>query len=353
MKVPAFLGWPPALYRAALLGGLPAEPSAAFSVHVLPELPRHPASEPRKLLPISARHFLAASHPTTRRSSHHGQATQLADCRLSHQRSRQQGSPAAGQRIEDITGQMAGGATDRAAAYAIIRPALQDVVDNNNARADALYSAVRNREINPDRAYQLPRTQALLDRIISARRAAGWTDPERVSEQFQNIAESGSFDGAHRARSDARNAGSVLNPNPGYNKGEFNALTRAMTADIRNLVHTEGGQAALDAFDKAENQFGKMAEQNLALNNLINARGEGAIATLLGSAKERGGNVQLLAQLRRSMNPQDFQQIGENVAFSMSLARTRARGNLPSPNSSPIGARSLIAPKASCSRSSI
>ena len=64
----------------------------------------------------------------------------------------------------------------------------------------------------------------------------------------------------------------MLNPNPRYNKSEFNALTRAMTAHIRNLVHTERGQAALYAFYKAENQFRKIAEQNFALNNLINAR---------------------------------------------------------------------------------
>ena len=45
--------------------------------------------------------------------------------------------------------------------------------------------------------------------------------PERGLEQFRNVA-GGSFNGVHRARADARNAGSVLNPNPGYNKGDFN-----------------------------------------------------------------------------------------------------------------------------------
>jgi hypothetical protein len=44
--------------------------------------------------------------------------------------------------------------------------------------------------------------------------------------------------------------------------------------------------------------------------NLLNAKGEGAIATLLGGAKEKGGNLALLAQLRNSMSPSDFQQVG-------------------------------------------
>ena len=216
---------------------------------------------------------------------------------------------AAGQRVEDITGQMAGGATDRAAADALVRPALQDVVDRNNARADQLYGAVRN-SINPDRPYQLPNTQTTLGRIIAQRQAAGWADPERGLEQFKNVAESGSFNGAHRARVDARNAGNVLNPNPGYNKADYNALTRAMTADLRSIANTEGGQKAVSAFDKAETEFGKMAEQNAELNKLVNARGEGAIATLLGSARERSGNVRLLAQLKNSLSKPDFEQVG-------------------------------------------
>jgi hypothetical protein len=69
-------------------------------------------------------------------------------------------------------------------------------------------------------------------------------------------------------------------------------------------------QATVDAFDKAETEFGRLADQNNALRKLIDSGGEGAIATLLGAAKEKGGDIRLLAQLKGSMRPDDFNQIG-------------------------------------------
>jgi hypothetical protein len=216
---------------------------------------------------------------------------------------------AAGERVGGIAGEMGGGVADRATADALMRPALQDVIEANNAKADQLYSDVRG-QINPDRPYELPRTKAMLDRIVAQRQAAGWANPEQGLEQFRNVSERGSFNGAHRARVDARNAGNVASPNPGYNKADYNNVTRALTADIRNLAHTEGGQKAVDAFDKAETEFGKMAKQNDALHKIVNARGEASIATVLNAAKEEGGNLKLLTDLKRSMSPEDFNTIG-------------------------------------------
>lgn len=216
---------------------------------------------------------------------------------------------AAGERIGDIAGEMTGGVSDRATADALVRPGLQDVINANNTDADEMYSGVRSM-INPDRPYQLPRTKAVLDRIVAQRQAAGWADPEQGLEQFRNVSERGSFNGAHRARVDARSAGNAASPNPGYNASDYNQVTRALTADIRQLVHTEGGADAVKAFDEAETEFGKIADQNDILHKLLNKQGEAPLATVLGAAREKGGNVRLLADLKRSMKPEDFQVIG-------------------------------------------
>jgi hypothetical protein len=234
---------------------------------------------------------------------------------------------AAGERIGDIAGQMAGGATDRAAAGATVRPSLRGVVNANRQTIDAGYDAVRN-QIDRGRHFVLPRTQRVLQDIRAARTAAGWPNPSQGLEQFENVARDATFDGAHRARVDAREAGNALVPHPGYNAADFNRLTRAMTADLREMVANSalprGAQrfgiigpaspaeraAAVQAFDQAETEFGRLAEQNGVLQKLIDAKGEGAIATLLGAAKEKGGDLRLLAQLRGSMPPADFQQVG-------------------------------------------
>lgn len=215
---------------------------------------------------------------------------------------------AAGEHIGDIASGMAA-SPDRAAADAILKPGLEKVIADNRATIDAGYNGARSL-IDQNRRFTMPRTDAALNEIMAARKAAGWTNPAQGLEQFRNVAGGATFNGAHRARVDARDAGNVLVPHPGYNADDFNRLTRAMTADLRDMAHTAGGPRALAAFDAAEKEFGKLAEQNGILQKLANSKGEGTIATLLGAAKEKGGDVRLLAQLKAKMDPADFQQIG-------------------------------------------
>lgn len=215
----------------------------------------------------------------------------------------------AGEHIKDIVSQKAGGVTDRATADMLTRKGLEGVIDQNRATIDAAYNGVRSL-IDRTQKYTMPATDAVLNRIMAARKAAGWTNPAQGLEQFRNVAGGATIEGAHRARVDAREAGNVLVPHPGYNKGEFNQLTKAMTADIRGMVNASGGPRALKAFDNAEKEFGRLADQNDILHGLVKAKGEAALGTILGAASEKGGNLKLLAQLRNSMTPKDFEQVG-------------------------------------------
>lgn len=267
---------------------------------------------------------------------------------------------AAGNRIGDIARGMTGGAQDRAAVDVAVRPGLEHVIDVNRARIDANYDAVR-RAIDLNQQFTMPRTQAALSQIMRARHAAGQPRPDKGLDQFINVSQGATFNGAHRARVDAREAGNGLVPHPGYNKADYNRLTAAMTADLRDMVAAAargtGGRpatraqqvAAVRSFTDAEREFGPLAEQNGMLRRLIDSRGEGAIATLLGAAREKGGDIRLLAQLRGSMRPADFQQVGgmlltelghQNATGEFSLAKfvtnwdkvsDRAKGVLFSP----------------------
>lgn len=257
---------------------------------------------------------------------------------------------AAGQHVEDIIGQM-GAVADRAAADAVVRPGLQHVIDANRAAIDAHYNGVRG-AIDQGRQFIMPRTQQALAGIRQNRTAAGWPNPGQGLEQFENVAAGATFNGAHRARVDAREAGNGLVPHPGYNAADYDRLTRAMTADIRNMAAaaTRGTAghppsaaqrgATVRAFDQAETEFGRLAEQNGLLRRLIDSRGEGAIATLLNATKEKGGNLALLAQLHNSMNPADFHTIGglllhelghNNATGEFSLAQFATKWDKVSP----------------------
>jgi hypothetical protein len=245
---------------------------------------------------------------------------------------------AAGEHIGDIAGGMA--SRGRAAADIVIRPGLQSAIDANKATIDAGYNALHSK-INPTQRHAMPRTQKVLQDIRQERAGAGWVNPSEGLEQFENVSRGATFRNARRARADARNAGSKGEPHKGYDKGDFDNLNSAMTADMRDMaansalgqpqsqtvVNINGQQvlirqgprlpptaadraAAVKAFDDADRQFGPLADMNRDLQRWINAPGQGGLETLLGAAMEKGGNVPLLAQLRRTMPPAAFQQIG-------------------------------------------
>ena len=176
--------------------------------------------------------------------------------------------------------------------------------------------------ISTNAYHAMPRTKAALDRIKNARREAGHANTGQGLEQFENIARGATFEGAHRARVDAREAGNALIPHPGYNAADFNQLARAMTADIVSNVgksaHTPAmAPRALRALHAAETKFKDIAAQNDLLHKLLNAKGEGAIASILGAAKEKGGNLRLLGQLRAGMPPQDFEQVSGTLLHEL------------------------------------
>lgn len=235
---------------------------------------------------------------------------------------------AAGEKIGDIAVGMVGAKPSRAVADTLVRPGLEAVIDKNRQAIDAAYGAVRN-AIDQNAKFIMPRTRQMLSQIVSERQAAGQPNPSHGLEQFINVSNGTTFNGAHRARVDARDAGNVLVPHPGYNKADYNRLTRAMTEDIRNMAAAAtkgtGGkpataaerQATVQAFDQAEKEFGRLAEQNKGLNRLLGSQGQAPLEKLMGAASEKGGNLKLLAQLRGAMSPSEFQVIGGQLLHEL------------------------------------
>lgn len=238
---------------------------------------------------------------------------------------------AAGEHVGDIATQMFGGAPSRAVGDTLAKTGLQGVIDANRAAIDANYNGVRS-AIDQGQHFTMPRTQAALSGIMRARHAAGHPKPDNGLDQFINVSQGATFNGAHRARVDAREAGNGLVPHPGYNASDYNRLTKAMTVDLRDMAAAAtkgtGGRpatraqqvATVKAFDDAEKEFGRLAEQNGLLHKLVNSQGQASIEKLLGAAKEKGGNLPLLAQLRHSMPPSEFNVIGGTILHELGQA---------------------------------
>lgn len=167
-------------------------------------------------------------------------------------------------------------ATREAAGDVIGQSGVDAAITANRGAIDNLYNTVRN-SINPDQVMPMPQTASAVAAVRARRVAARQANPDQGLEQFENIgAQGASFNGAHRARVDARDAGDSLSPHPGYNAADYNQITRAMTGDIRVNVSRHGGQAALDAFDRAERNFGPISEANRFLSRIARQRGPGA-----------------------------------------------------------------------------
>jgi hypothetical protein len=216
---------------------------------------------------------------------------------------------ATGAKIGDISAQLGG--TERATADVTARRGIQDVIDANKQRINDAYDALRN-EINPDQRFALPNTQRALQDVEQARSRAGWDNPRQGLEQAWNLVDQGGgFNGVQRLRADLRDAGNPAAPHPGFDAGDFRRVTGAVSADLRNIVRNASvdPDTAEGLFNTAERTAAQHIEENNFLGRLQNAQGEGAISSILNASKEKGGNLRLLGQLRRDMNPDDFSQI--------------------------------------------
>jgi hypothetical protein len=254
-------------------------------------------------------------------------------------------SQAAGQRTGQMAAQMGGG--DRAGADVVLRgsraasgaPAtgIHGVIERNRDRIDQLYDTVRG-QIDRDATYPMGRTSRAIDEVVRRRTEAHMTpdEAEQGLERFRRAAAGSNFEGAHRVRWWARQAGDAASPHPGYDAADYNYITRAMTRDVRDIVgaaaaRTSGGNLmqrriaavrSIRAFDDAERQFGPLSELNTRLSRLAGSQGEGVIGTLLSAAKTKGGDVRLLTELRNSMPPDEFSHIGGTLLHELAGTRT-------------------------------
>jgi hypothetical protein len=238
---------------------------------------------------------------------------------------------AAGGRVEDISGGMGGGT--RAAADVAIRPGLEGAIDTGRNAIDSLYNTTRAR-ISMNDASAMPRTREALDRVYARREGRGMANPHVGLEQAENLASrphGANFNEAHAARANVRDNGAPRGePHPGYDGRDYNEVVRAMTQDLEQLVGMSAARVeqrqnpatssqqsrylaagrAIQNFRDAEQNFGPIAELNRRLQRLVDSRGEGAIETLLGASRAKGGDIRLLADMRRLLPPQDFERIG-------------------------------------------
>jgi hypothetical protein len=225
---------------------------------------------------------------------------------------------AAGERVGDIASGMTPAGRD--VADSAVRSGLQSAIDANKQEANTLYGAVAAK-FHPDTVIDTPQLRTALQGVIDRRTAKKQTNPEAGLDQFLNAVTDPNgitFAGARGLRSDARDAGDLVTPHPGFNSADFNRLAAALSGDLRVAAHRHG---AGPEFDTAEKRFAEIAAQNTVLNKILRSGGQSAIDTLTGAARAgAGGNVKLLEQLRQTMPPAEFEKIGGTILHELGAA---------------------------------
>ena len=253
---------------------------------------------------------------------------------------------AAGKRIGGIAEGMVGATPSRAVSDSLVRPALQGVIDDNKAAINAAYDGVRG-AIDRKAKFSMTRTKAAIQKVIDERAASGDENPRQGLTELINVSRGSTFEGAHMRRHLARGEGGKANPHPGYEKGAFNYIVKAMGEDLRDMVaaatkikppNPHGSQttvtingrtrttgtppvpsaaeqraAAVRAFEEAEGQFEHLHDQNDVVSDLLKSQGHVPLERLMSAAKEKGGDVPLLNRLKAVMSPQDFSTIGGQI----------------------------------------
>ena len=235
-------------------------------------------------------------------------------------------------------------ANRQAAGEAIRQSGVDQTIAANKWTQNQLYNDVRGR-INPDLELAMPETAKAVAQVKAARVAARRANPYEGLEQFNNLAKQGaSFNGAQRARVDAREAGDVMNPHPGFNAADYNKITRAMTQDIRRNIALQGGQSAVKSFDRAERNFGPLAEANKFLSRIAKQHGPGAGLDEIGINPGTGefsldkfvrawGKINPDAQRfvpapGQVKNIRDIVEMGRHIASSMRERNTSHTSNI-------------------------
>jgi hypothetical protein len=236
---------------------------------------------------------------------------------------------AAGRRIGEIARGSRGAPPDRALAGSVLRPALEQVIADNNARIDQAYHVLRH-VADTNRFGAVANTRTAFEAIMRARRGARMAKPESGLTDVAELVGQGrkpgggvSFNQLQRARNHLAQTieWARANPNPGFDVADLRRIYAAMTTDMEAIIRQHARIApdrAVDVLRQAHQVAQIMIGQNSAAQRVLNLRAdENLVGSLVNAAQERTGNLRLLADLRASMHPDDFHHIAGALLAEM------------------------------------
>lgn len=232
-----------------------------------------------------------------------------------------QASQTAIQQLDDASKNVSAGygAADAnaATAGATLRSGLEDYIGpTTKARVEKLYDAVDNL-VNPNALTPLQNTAAKVQEIVTRRGAAALpSESPAVSQVLDAIQRQQglSYEGLKTLRTSVGEMMKSSNLPANISQGELKALYGALTKDLEGAVKNAGGNQALSAWQRANKYNTLVMERRENLNRLLNVKSDEQLFNkVLNSASEKGGDIKLLAQVRKALPADEWNELAAGV----------------------------------------
>lgn len=220
-----------------------------------------------------------------------------------------------GQKADDLQASLGSG--EAAAAGQAAREGLENYIGRETQKtADALYSKVDDL-VNPVVTTPLKSTLNKANTIEGRRTLAAMSESPAVAQIAEAITrpEGLTYEGIKQLRT---SIGELLKggPLPGnISQSELKQIYSGLSDDLKAAVQNAGGDRASSLFNRANRYYDLVSDRRENLARILNAKSdEGVFSKLLSAAgSTSAADTKLLAQARKAVAPEDWNEIGSAV----------------------------------------
>jgi hypothetical protein len=228
-----------------------------------------------------------------------------------------------GRAADDVSASLGSG--DRINAGATAGASIRDWITGSSKQSVSKFYDAVDQAVNPRVTADLASTRNVVGEILGRRqnaRIAG--DSRAVNEVIEAVQNSGGLN--YQGIKDLRSAiGEKMSAGilpDGMSGAELKRIYGALTQDLENVIQQAGGSRGVGLWKRANQYNEAVSRRREELAKIVgdktDASAEQVFDRLLTYAGDKGGaNIQRLAQARRVMKPDEWQEVGSAVIQRM------------------------------------
>lgn len=204
-----------------------------------------------------------------------------------------------------------------ATAGATLRSGVEEYIGPTTAgKVTKAYDAVDN-IVNPNTLTPLQNTAAKVQEIVTRRGNAALPAESPAVQQVLDAVQRQqglSYEGIKTLRTSVGEMMKSSNLPANISQGELKALYGSLTQDLQGAVKNAGGDKALHSWKRANQLNAAVMNRRESLNRLLNVKSdEQLFERVLKAAYNKGGDQKLLAQARKALPADEWNEVAAGV----------------------------------------